>query len=171
MRALIAVAALAACHHPSAPPPPPVGNAGGAAAAHELLASLTRTECYGWCPAYTVRIYQDGVVEYQGDAFVVTQGKATGHVGPDALAAIDKLFEDADWFALADAYTHEDWTDNPSASASWTHDGKTKTIEHYYGDTHAPAVLETVEDGIDQIVHVEQWIGTEDQRQKLGNTY
>jgi putative transposase len=31
---------------------------------HELLASIKRTACFGSCPAYELRVYRDGTVEY-----------------------------------------------------------------------------------------------------------
>jgi hypothetical protein len=110
-------------------------------------------------------VYRDGVVDYAGEAFVKHKGAMTGHVGPDVIAAIDQLFHDAHYFELADAYTHEDATDSPTVTTSYRDGGRVKTIPHYYGDMHAPEVLATVEDGLDRLVHVEQWIGTDKERE------
>ncbi|HUJ62711.1 MAG TPA: DUF6438 domain-containing protein [Kofleriaceae bacterium] len=186
---LLVLAVLAACDAgrkpqppPAATPPPaakpaladagavglPVVDASSAGPPpHELVATLKRTMCYGWCPAYNVSIYRDGVVEYDGTEYVKTKGHATGKLSQDKVDAIDKLFATAHYLDLADSYTHYDVTDNPSAITSWHHDGKTKTIEHYYGDEHAPAALTQLEEDLDKLVGIEHWIGTNEEREKL----
>lgn len=173
MRRLLVLLLLAGCpHHTATPPPhPPIDNTGGQTGPHELLASLSRTACYGTCPVYTVTVFKDGAVEYKGEEFVKLTGSATGHLSLDALAQIDTLFASAHYFDLEDKYDSYDVTDNPSASTSWSHDGKTKTIDHYYGDMHAPEVLGTVEAGLDKIVNIEQWIGTQEERDHLRGGY
>jgi hypothetical protein len=137
--------------------PEPIGNTGDGAAVgpHEVMATLERTACYGTCPMYSLTVYRDGTVEYNGEQFVKTQ--------------LDDLFTSAHYFDLKDAYTDYDVTDNPSAKTSYSSGGKTKTIDHYYGDSDAPEVLSTIEDGIDKIVHIEQFIGTEQERDQ--NSY
>jgi len=166
-----ALAFAAACGHK--PPtggggtPEPIGNTGDGAAVgpHEVMATLERTACYGTCPMYSLTVYRDGTVEYNGEQFVKTQGKATGQITPAEVTQLDDLFTNAHYFDLKDAYTDYDVTDNPSAKTSYSSGGKTKTIDHYYGDSDAPEVLSTIEDGIDKIVHVEQFIGTEQERE------
>lgn len=171
---VLAFAFAAACGHK--PPtgggggggPEPIGNTGepGTVGPHEVMATLERTACYGTCPMYKLTIYRDGSVEYEGEEFVKIQGKATGQITPADVTQLDQLFTGAHYFDLNDAYTDYDVTDNPSAKTSYSSGGKTKTIDHYYGDSDAPGVLVTIEDGIDTIVHVEQFIGTEQERQQ-----
>lgn len=136
--------------------------------AHVLLASLSRTVCFGWCPIYTVTVYRDGVVEYQGEHFVKTKGKATWRLAPDELAALDQLFTSKGYLQLAADYSHEDITDNPSANTSYQPAGAAvKAVTHYHGDMNAPKVLDEIEDGFDRIVHTEKWIGTDEERKNL----
>ena len=45
--------------------------------------------------------------------------------------------------------------------------GVSKEVVHYHGDASAPRALDEVENGIDRIVNVEQWIGTSDEQMKL----
>ncbi len=162
---LVLVAACGGAHHAG---PTPISNTGGApTGAHEPLATIERTACFGWCPIYKLTVFRDGVVEYEGEDFVKTKGKATGHLAPDELAALDDLFAKHGYLELADAYTDYSVTDMPSVNTSYSSGGRTKKIQHYLGDSSAPAALGEVESGIDRIVHVEQWIGTEDEREKL----
>jgi Domain of unknown function (DUF6438) len=178
MRRSICVAALglglalglaAACG--SSPPAaaPALSNRGGgpSPAPHVVMVTLERTACYGWCPVYTLTVYRDGAVEYQGTNFVKVKGKATDRLSPDQLAALDKLFTDNHYFALEDAYEHYEMTDQPGATTSYRAGDRSKTIRHYHGDSHAPPALRDVEDGIDRIVHTERWIGTRAERDKL----
>lgn len=170
--AVVIALALAACPGPGAPggaataPPAPAApsNHGGDPDSHTLLASLSRGACYGWCPVYEVRVYADGSVEYHGDDFVKVQGDATATLAPDQRKAIEELFMGHGYFDLADAYTDVDWTDAPSSTTSFHLDGRDKTIRHYHGDQDAPAALSEIEDGLDQIVGIERWIGTEQER-------
>jgi hypothetical protein len=170
-QALLSVALVAACGAPPAATEHPVSNhGGGSASAHELLGSISRTACFGWCPVYTLTVYRDGAVEYDGEDYVKTKGHATGTLPPETLGALDDLFQKHDYFALQDKYTSYDATDAPSVTTSYASAGRTKKIEHYLGDMHAPKVLGEIEDGFDKIVGIERWIGTEQEREKLAHT-
>jgi len=165
---LLGVAA-SACRHPAPRPTPLEGRAAEPPpGAHEHLASIERTACFGWCPVYTLTVFRDGAVEYEGKDFVKLKGKATDHLRPDQLAALDDLFRKHGYLSLADSYEDYEVTDNPSVYTAYTPPGgKRKDVRHYLGDHKAPVVLGEVEDGVDRIVHVEQWIGTPKERREL----
>jgi hypothetical protein len=158
----IGAIALAACATSAAP----VANV-APPGSHEVIATIARGGCYGTCPIYKLTVYRDGTVEYTGDNFVKVKGPARGRVGPEVIAAIDRLFHDAHYFELADAYTERDRTDNPTTITEYRDGGRTKTITHYRGDDHTPEILTNVEDALDALVHVEQFIGTETERDAL----
>jgi len=153
---------VVAAQPPPPPPPPPP--------AHVLLASIDRGPCYGTCPVYTITVYRDGQVEYEGADYVKTKGKATATITAAQVAAIDKLFTDDHYLAYKDSYEHADWTDAPSARTSYLPVGATaaKTIGHYYGDEHAPESLSKLEEAFDKAVNAERWIGTRAERDKAG---
>jgi Domain of unknown function (DUF6438) len=175
MRALLTLVVLitsaAACGSaPSAPATSPPSNRGGASSgAHEPMATIERTPCFGWCPVYKVTVFRDGTLEYDGDSYVKTKGKATGRLSADQLAKLDELFQANNYLALADRYTDANVTDMPSVNTSYTVGGKTKTVEHYQGNNSAPAGLSVVEEGIDRIIQIERWIGTEKEREELSH--
>ena len=151
------------------PPAPVATPPAPAVAGHVLLASLQRGACYGTCPIYTVTVYRDGKVEYDGEEYVKKKGKATGTVTPAQMAALDKLFTDDHYLAYNTEYTHYDVTDNPSAKTAYRPLGatKTKTVDHYYGDMKAPESLSKLEEQFDTIVQTDRWIGTRAERDKL----
>jgi hypothetical protein len=136
-------------------------------AAPEKLVTLDRTACYGWCPVYSIAVYTDGTLEYNGVSWVKTKGKQKAKVTQAQLAALEKAFADAGYLALADTYTNRDVTDNPSCNTSFLAKGKRKSVAHYHGDRSAPEKLAKLEERVDAIVHIERFIGTEAEREEL----
>jgi hypothetical protein len=143
----------------------PMSNAAPPQQPDPVLASLERTACFGTCPVYKLTIRADGRVDYHGEHFVKRKGDATGQLKPAQLAALRNAFARADYGKLADTYDHVSVTDAPSAITSFTDGAVTKTIRHYLGDETAPAELEKLEDRIDQLVGIAQWIGTDKERE------
>jgi hypothetical protein len=137
----------------------------------EPLATLERTRCFGTCPVYKVTIFRDGTVEYVGRQYVKVRGRATGHLSAEQLVQLRTLFQQSGYLQLGDSYERVDVTDQPSAYTSYSPaPGRTKTVRHYLGDRSAPRALTDVEEGIDRIVNIEQWIGTPEERQGLPRT-
>jgi hypothetical protein len=127
--------------------------------------TLERTTCFGTCPAYTLRIFDDGKVLYEGKEFVKRKGKAEGQISKTELAALVRQFEQIDYLRLDDEYgvgdkCPEDWTDYPSAITSFNHNGKQKKIRHYLGCRGLPILdqLRVLEDKIDEVVNTKRWI-------------
>jgi hypothetical protein len=129
----------------------------------KVLASLERTACYGRCPIYTVTVLRDGTVQWEGKHFVKLTGKASARLPAAKLAELADAFQKAGYFALKDKYTRYDVTDHPSANLSYDDGTHKKAIAHYHGDRSAPAVLDELEERIDEIVGTSKWIGR-DQR-------
>lgn len=163
-RLLVLVILIAGCDAGAKPtPPPPLVRE------HVLLASIDRGACYGTCPVYTLAVYRDGTVEYEGKLYVKTTGKAAGTVTDEQMAALDKLFTSDHYLAYDSKYTSYDVTDESSARTAYRPPGarETKTVDHYAGDSKAPESLTKLEDRFDAIVQSERWIGTDAERDKL----
>jgi hypothetical protein len=164
--ALIILACGVACYVA-----PPSNNGNPPGGKHEPLATLERTPCFGTCPVYKVTIFRDGVVEYEGIRFVKVPGRATGQLSARQLAELRTLFQRNGYLGLASSYVRQDATDQPSAFTSYSPaPDQTKSVRHYLGDRSAPEALTRVEEGIDRIVNIEQWIGTREERQSLPST-
>jgi hypothetical protein len=164
---------LAACGSTEAPQPqttPIVANTArpDAPKPHVLLATIERTACYGWCPIYKLLVYADGALEYDGEEFVKTKGHATGKLAADKVSELETLFEKAKYLELKDSYESYNVTDMPSVITSFHGQGQHKTVRHYLGDGSAPKGLGEVEEGIDRIADIDQFIGTEQEREKMG---
>ncbi|MFC2032627.1 DUF6438 domain-containing protein [Chloroflexota bacterium] len=123
----------------------------------EVVITLERTACFGVCPVYTLTIYGDGRVVYEGIRCVRIEGTRTTTISDDKIKQLIAEFQKMDYFSLKDSYEERNATDMPSAFSSLTIDGKTKTVRHYHGDFSAPKKLTALENKIDQIVHSDQW--------------
>ena len=124
----------------------------------EVIITLERTACYGFCPVYTITIFGNGTVQYEGKEHVQTVGNQETEISEEKIRQIIREFERIDYFSLNDEYTERTITDAPSAITSITMNMETKTIKHYHGDFSAPEELTELEDKIDEIVNSEQWI-------------
>jgi len=166
---LAGLAASAACGSARAPGFEPLSNASASRShGHAPLATLERTACYGTCPVYKLTVYRDGTVEYTGVQFVKVTGKATGQITEDQVDEIEDLFLQSEYLKLKDAEHSYQVSDMQSAITSYTPPGgKAKAIRHDLGDTAAPQPLMRIEAGIDRLVHVERWIGTEAERAQM----
>ena len=125
---------------------------------NDLVITLERTPCHGFCPVYKLTIDGDGTVVYEGKDFVSTKNREETAISQDKIDQLVQEFKIIDYFSLNDEYTTRTITDAPSVITSIILDGKTKTIEHYHGDFSAPEELTELEDRIDEIVNSEQWI-------------
>lgn len=118
---------------------------------------LERTACFGTCPVYSVTINQDGQVVYSGEAFVQTTGEHHSQISSAKVGELRRAVERIDFFKLKDRYTEMGATDMPSAILQLTLNGRTKIVEHYFGDFDAPQALFELETEIDRITNSAQW--------------
>ena len=125
----------------------------------DLVVTLERTACFGTCPIYKLTISGDGTVIYEGKDFVQVKGEQTASLSPAQIEDLVSAFEQAQFFTLTD-YIDKDRTDSPSVITSMTLNGKTKTVNHYYGDNSAPQALFDLESKIDEITNSKQWTGS-----------
>lgn len=125
----------------------------------ETIITLERTACFGTCPIYTVAIYGDGRIVYNGHDFVTATGEQTAQIDPQQVQDLVDFMQSNGFNDLEDAYTERRITDMPSAITSLTYAGEFKQIEHYFGDERAPLVLRVIENQIDKVANSEQWTG------------
>jgi hypothetical protein len=127
----------------------------------QVAVTLERTACFGACPVYTVTIYTDGTVVYNGERFVDVEGEQTTTIDPQVVEQLVAGFEAAGYFGWEDEYTSMSVTDQSYVTTSVTRGGETKQIVHYLGDNAAPLALPYLEAWIDLAAHTGQWTGAE----------
>lgn len=164
-RALLVVAACSA-----SPRETPLSNSQPVAERPPLEIKMTRTMCFGQCPAYTVAIHADGRVDWQGDQYVSLKGAAHSTIPGDQLAAISAELDRIAFFSL-DAHGNP-----PSKGCSPGHtcvivsctDTSHTTIEVSRGTQHhtidnahcTDLPVDHLEIVIDKAANTERWIGT-----------
>src|SRR5690606_14256171 len=65
-----------------------------------IALSLSRTACFGTCPVYTLTVYQDGTVVYEGENHVDMTGIQTTTIDPETVQQLIDGFIEAgylDW--------------------------------------------------------------------------
>jgi|ERR1043166_328656 hypothetical protein len=126
----------------------------------DLKITLSRTTCYGACPAYKVEIYGNGRVVFEGQRHVKKEGTVTWQINDNRIKQLISEFNNINYFSLSDSYSLLDRkdcpnfaTDAPSVTTSITINGQTKTVFHSRGchDSEVLSKLEAFEDRIDEL--------------------
>lgn len=119
--------------------------------------TLERGICFGTCPVYTLTIFGNGSIVYEGKEFVKELGIRNGSVNASIAEELFSLIDTSGFIDLADSYSAYDITDMPSATITLITNGKVKRVEHYHGDMTAPPILTDLENAIDQTADVTRW--------------
>ena len=119
--------------------------------------TLERGMCYGYCPVYSLTLFGNGSVIYDGQKYVKDIGIRSGSVNTTSFnRLIDRFMKDG-FFLMKDEYISFNITDMPSATLTFINGTGTWKIKHYYGDTSAPKNLTLLENAVDQAGNVIQW--------------
>lgn len=128
--------------------------------AKEVAITLERGACLGVCPVYSLTVYTDGTVVFNGENHTTVEGEQTIQIDPDVVENLIAGFEEAGYFDWEDEYVEMTVSDLPYVTTSVTRDGETKTIRRYTGDTSAPLALPYLELWIDLATYSSQWTGS-----------
>ena len=128
-----------------------------------VVITMERTACYGTCPVYTLMVKGDGTVIYDGKDFVKVKGKQITNISKDKIKQLVEEFYEIDYFSFEDSYTYKVNDDGsrtvvqdlPTTKTSITIEGKTKSVDNYYG---APEKLKALEDKIDEMCNSKKWV-------------
>lgn len=114
--------------------------------------SLTRSACFGFCPAYTVELNANGGAVFKGEAYTTVDGQTINYdVDPANVQLIRNKVERMNFFSLKDRYENPYITDIPSQEITVTLDGKTKSIYMYGLGKDVPKELDDLANLIDKI--------------------
>lgn len=128
------------------------------------LLTLVRGPCYGRCPEYTVSLYGDGRVEYQGTAAVAVTGAASGRADSAAVwAAYEVLL--ANGVSAADTVYGVDHPvcqpyipDTPVVTLGVQVARSVRRIQFEAGCAGAPSYLRRASEQIDSVAAVDGWV-------------
>jgi hypothetical protein len=123
--------------------------------------TLERTACRGNCPVYSMIVYGDGTIEYEGFLNVPVKGKRIGTISKDSVKSLLTAIEKVNVNDLQANYVKQGVTDMPSVLFKVIHtkDGiiRGKAITDYQGDDTAPESLRMVYNQMDAWYHLIQW--------------
>ncbi|MBI3439863.1 MAG: hypothetical protein HY054_14650 [Proteobacteria bacterium] len=120
--------------------------------------TMTRTVCFGFCPAYTVTITSDGQVTYVGSSFVNVTGEQHASISPEAVQGLLRGFDAAQFESLNDAY-RTNVTDLPTYTIVLERNGRRKTVVDYGGlGAGMPQAVRDLQTEIDRIAGTSRWI-------------
>lgn len=157
---------LAACAapppQPAAAPPPRFAGVLRPAPAGGFELRMSRSACFGRCPAYSLVIHADGTVDYQGASGVAASGERHGQADAAALARLRARLEDpgmpwGDYLPGTPACGTAA-TDMPGARIDAYVGGRWRSISHYHGCPAAPPMLKQLEQDIDAAAGAAQWV-------------
>jgi hypothetical protein len=123
-----------------------------------VMITLTRSVCFGFCPAYRVTINGDGEVVYVGERFVNVAGERRARISQAEVQALLRRFDDIRFNELRDEYRAH-VTDMPTYTITLERNGERKRVVDY-GGRHAgmPAAVTELENEIDRVANTAQWV-------------
>jgi hypothetical protein len=131
-----------------------------------VVVELERQGCYGICPIYSLRILGDGQVSYAGQHFMLEDGVQATHITPGQVLELVAAFEKIGFSTMPDhlLYGIEDLEESRTC-LTVANTRKCVEIRWTYpaGGVTELAKLKELNTLIDEVTHVEQWVGTREQ--------
>ena len=129
-----------------------------------LAVTLAREACFGSCPVYSVELFDDGSVRFDGRAHVADTGSFSSRVPRDsveslvrALRAAPTLASDGAWVE-GTAACGRHLPDGPRFTLVVYAGGPARTVQYDAGCTDAPRAVAALADAVDRVATTRQWI-------------
>jgi len=115
-------------------------------------------------PDYSLSVYGNGKVLYEGVEKVKVKGVVESFIDNDKVLSLLSEFKEKGFFSLNDSYGEEDTNIRPCTKISISfqkEDGETvtKRVKYCKGDVNAPKELIALENKIQEIVDTIKWVG------------
>ncbi|MCP3929805.1 MAG: hypothetical protein GY705_11965 [Bacteroidetes bacterium] len=117
------------------------------------IIKMSKTNCFGWCPVYSIEINGEGEALYKGERHVKREGKYEMQLPAAVADSLFNLFVDADYFSFKDEYSAQ-VTDLPTTYLTFKHKGQEKKIRMYY---NVPEKLRELSKYVEKIAFSEGW--------------
>jgi hypothetical protein len=123
-----------------------------------VMITLSRTVCFGFCPAYTVTISGDGQVTYRGERFVNVTGEQRATVPQADVERLLRRFDEVGFDQLRDAY-RAPVTDLPTYTITLERNGRRKSVADYGGlSAGMPQGVRDLQTEIDRVANTGRWV-------------
>jgi len=123
--------------------------------ANDDFVQLERSECFWSCPAYTVRVYEDGRVTWQGIRSVLVTGAAVSRIAPEVAHALLQKFNVDGFRSLNPNYSRP--IDDLPSFVTTAHIGSMDKRVSNQAQA-APVILQNLENEIDVVADTHHWI-------------
>lgn len=142
----------------------------------QIVVTLERTQCLGSCPAYRVTLTGTGEVEYEGKALVKITGVRKATLPQEEVLKIVNELLRVRIFDAASEYDTQDlmtsYEGRLTLGSLVLHDAASTYLGLRIGDdvkrvrlySNVPKELGEIPGLIDQVIGIEQWIGTDCER-------
>jgi hypothetical protein len=124
-----------------------------------------RTGCYGNCPAYSVMLFESGLLVFSGDEFTKLRGVKTEKVPQELFHKIQVLLKENEFNTFEESYSFgdickESLMDLPSSRIYMQYANKVKEVFHDHGcrGFERESDLEGLEAKIDDLLGTEKWV-------------
>ena len=122
----------------------------------DVIITVERTMCFGFCPDYRLSIYGNGKVVYEGRYYVRVEGTRTTYIPKRKVRELVSEFEKIGFYNFDNNYA-VGVTDMPSVLITLNLEGRSKTIDIYGGG--APDEVTNLILQIEETVKVSRWVG------------
>ena len=119
----------------------------------EKVVSMNMGPCYGNCPVYTITVYNNGVVAYEGERFTDRKGTYVRDIGRSSLKALKQELVAANLRKFPNAFKSQ-IPDLPTVTIEYFDDGGSKVIRGK--DGRPPQVLK-IQELLEQIANEGDW--------------
>ncbi|WP_099149989.1 DUF6438 domain-containing protein [Flavilitoribacter nigricans] len=119
----------------------------------EKVVSMNMGPCYGNCPVYTITVYDNGIVAYEGERFTERRGVHIRDIGRSDLKALKQELVAANLFKFPNAFKSQ-IPDLPTVTIEYFEDGRSKVIRGK--DGRPPQVLK-IQELLEQIANEGEW--------------
>lgn len=116
---------------------------------------LIRHGCLGCCAQYSVTVFGNGRILYEGEECVRVQGRAKANITNNAVDDLIRRVNDIDFFSLQPQKSQRCVTDTATASITVSEPGREKQIEDEC--VESDELLE-LEKAVDNAVEIQQWV-------------
>ena len=129
---------------------------------------LSRSPCYGECPAYSVKVFENGDVIWNGKFNVKVRGEKHSKIAPETARSLLRRFMAPEFWALSGLYS-SGVSDNATTTVEVRIGGKDKRVADYAKS--APELEESLENAVDDAVDTHRWRHGDPRTEPLNNMF
>lgn len=115
--------------------------------------TLEKTSCFGNCPVFMIKVFQNGEVQLVGKENLPYIGSYCAHLDKSRLDSLFDAFNSHGFFDFKDSYT-SNYRDLPTSFVTFRWQGKSKSVTDY---DRAPAGLKELEERVSSLVGTVHW--------------